>query len=100
MGDKTMTLPTIVVAEACAVAQRSGKDAESLFRLLLSEAHVTHLSSKTAYHASLLYALTKQKKPKFSLADAIVVMTGDELGAQVISCDNDFQGMKNAVVVR
>lgn len=100
IGDRTITLPTIVIAEACAVAQRSDKDAKSLFRLLLSEAHVVHLSSKTAYNAAILYALAKQKKPKFSLADAIVVMTGDELSVTVITCDNDFAGMKNVTVVR
>ena len=100
IGTRIVTFPAIVVAEACAIAQREGRDAELLFRLLLSEAHVVHIDSKLAYHASILYVLTKKKKPKFSLADAIVVMTGDQCNAPVITCDNDFAGMKNVTVVR
>jgi len=97
---KTVALPTIVVAEVCSYVARRGADPENVFRLLLKRAHLVDIDSEIAYDGSQLHALAKKKKPKFSLVDAVVVMTGDHLKAQVITCDNDFSGMKNCIVVR
>lgn len=100
IGARMISLPTMVVSEACALAAKRGENAELLLRLLLSEMYVVHLDSAVAYNASQLYVLARKKRTKFSLTDAIVVMTADSIKAPVLTCDNDFAGMKNVTVIQ
>lgn len=98
--NKTVYVSTYNIYEVCSVLGREGKDVETVLRTLLDRATTIHVSSEIAGNAAQLYKVARTKKPKFSGGDAIAFVTADDFGLPLITCDNDFQGMKNAVVVR
>lgn len=100
IGKKTIYVSTITVYEVAAVLGKEGGDVESIVRSILDRAITIHVSSEIAGNAAQFYKVARVKKPKLSAGDAITFVTADDFGLQLITCDNDFQGMKNTVVVR
>ena len=88
------------VTEACSWARQRGEDDELLFQAILNKAILIHLDGEVGFNAARFHALARKKKPKFSFADAVTLASADWLGAELITCDNDFAGMKNVTVIR
>ena len=97
---KTLCASTIAVAEICSAALRQGLDEDAIFRDIMERAILLKVDAQIAIHGARLFHVARKKHPKISLADTITYMSADELGATFITCDNDFAGMKNVIVVR
>lgn len=88
------------VTEACAHALRAGVNDELVLRAILDKTIQIHVDAKLAIAAARMYHAARKKKPKFSYGDALAYVAADEFGLKLLTCDNDFAGVKNAVVVR
>ncbi len=59
-----------------------------------------HVDAKLSLHAARWHFVVRKKKPKFSYGDALALAAADDFEALLVTCDNDFSGMKNVLVVR
>jgi uncharacterized protein with PIN domain len=100
IAKKNVYVSTMTVYEVAAVLGREGNDVESVVRNVLARAITIHVSSEIAGNAAQFYKVARVKKPKISGGDAIAFVTADDFGLPLITCDNDFQGIKNAIVIR
>ncbi len=55
--------------------------------------------SEFAQSAGEIHANIKSKNQKFSLADAFIVASAKKLNANILTCDNDFRGIKEAIII-
>jgi predicted nucleic acid-binding protein len=99
-ASKQLYMCAFSVTEACAHSLRSGEDDEMALRMILDKAVLIHVDGKLAIAAARMYHAARKKKPKFSYGDALAYVAADEHGLKLLTCDNDFLGVKNAVVVR
>ncbi len=98
--EKQPVMNSINLMEVCVYALRKGLNDEKIFRDTLQQVYVIGLTGQESIHAARLYFKAVEKQSKLSYADAIALTTADELKTTLITCDNDFSGIKQAVVIR
>ena len=91
--------PTIVVAELQATFLRDGADFSKAFRFIEAKTPVLSLNKKIALAAGKLRFERKKINQKWGMSDAIVLATAREIGAKVITGDEDFRFLKAEVVM-
>lgn len=90
----------VIATEVISKFLRSGHSGEEIAKALGAMAmfvpHGISLAQKTAE----VYSKQRKTKPKFGMADANVLATALMNDAKIITCDTDFLGIPEAVVIK
>jgi predicted nucleic acid-binding protein len=89
-----------IVAEVCAKFLREGRSTHAVLDAFAFLASFIDFNAHLGERTANIYVEIRRKKSKFSMADAHVLACAQEFGAKVVTCDNDFVGIKEAIVVR
>lgn len=89
-----------VVAEVCTKFLKEGRSTRVVLDAFASLASFIDFNAHLGERTAQIYVELRKKKSKFSMADAHVLACAQEFRAKVVTCDNDFVGIKEAVVVR
>jgi len=73
---------------------------EEVFTALKSLSLLIPFDFYLAEQTSEIYVKHRKSKPKFGLADAHVLAAARIIGAKVLTCDNDFVGIPDAIIIR
>ena len=87
----------ITLAEVISKVQRNHNDAEIAYRVITSLSIIYSGNEVFCKEVGLVHAEQRKKNGKFSLADAFILMTARTLKAKILTADNDFRGMKEAL---
>ncbi len=101
--EKPATAAALTGLTATEVFVKSLREAQAVAQVQLalqSLAAVLPFDLLLAESSAQVYLDQRKRKPKFGLADAHVVAAARLHGAKVLTCDNDFAGVPEAVVLR
>ncbi len=90
----------VTLAEVISRAKRTGRSVETSLQAILSLSKVVLPDEKLATEAGLVHAEIKSRNTNFSLADAFALQTAKSLNAKVLTGDPDFEGIKEAVILK
>ncbi|HWP78409.1 MAG TPA: hypothetical protein VNL34_02005 [Candidatus Nitrosotenuis sp.] len=77
-----------------------GKDPSIAFDSIVSLSKVIVDDENFAKNVGLLHSSIKKRKPNFSRGDAFVLQTARSLNARVLTADPDFEGIKEADMLK
>jgi len=90
--------PTI--AEVLVKYLREKQDATDAIAAMHAIPMLVPVDLAACEQAANIYFEQRQKKPKFGLIDAITVSAGKAVAATLITCDFDFSGLPNVVIIQ
>ncbi len=88
------------LAELASSYGRDGLSFQTEEKLLLSLSSIHHPDISFAVEAGRLHAELRQERKHIGLADVFVLLTARKLGGKVVTGDEDFRGMKEAVMIK
>lgn len=91
--------PAICLAEIIARMIRRGFSPEIAKIAVPARSTVVAIDGNIGITGGTLYAELRKERPKIALSDALTLAIARKLGAKVLTCDNDFRGIPEAVVV-
>lgn len=95
--------PSIVIAEFVVRFNRAGFAAEKLaarLNLVKEFSRIVTLDEELAVAAGNIRHEMRKSGRKFGLSDAIILATARANGAKVITADEDFRGMREAILLK
>lgn len=95
----TLYTNAITVAEIISKVKRNNKDTEIAFNAISTLSIIYSGNETLCKEVGLIHAEQRKKNGKFSLADAFVVATARKFNAKILTADNDFRGIKEAILL-
>ncbi len=92
-------ITSVCVAEVTAIVLREGFSLDTTIVILQSLAKTIAVNFSQAHDAGVLYADLRKKKQKISLSDVITISVAKSIDAKILTCDHDFQGLANVILV-
>lgn len=96
----TIFVTGMIVTELCAKFLREEKPVEIAVDALRSNAILAQLDFELAYRTAQIYHQQRKQKPKFGIVDAQIVATARAHQAKILTCDTDFLGLPDAIVIK
>lgn len=90
----------VIATEVISKFLKSGHSAEGIATALGAVAMVVPYGISLAQKTAEVYLKQRKTKPKFGMADANVLATAVLNNAKIITCDTDFSGIPEAVVIK
>lgn len=90
----------IVIAELADKFYREKKSFDAPLSFIMGRAAILTLTISTCQEAARLKQEIRLRNSKFGLADAIHLATAYEQKAMLLTTDNDFNGVDNALLLR
>jgi predicted nucleic acid-binding protein len=91
---------SITLAEVISKVAREGRDVEKTYALLLGNSHIINADNEVSKQAGILHAQMRQTKKDFGLADAYVLATAKKLKSKILTGDEHFRNIKEAVLIK
>lgn len=90
----------ITIAELSSHFQRKGSSFEDARKILLSLSSVYGVGLEFAEEAGKSHAIIRNERKHMGLADVFVLHTARKLKAKVVTGDEDFRGLPEAVMIK
>jgi|SRR3989344_3060444 len=90
----------MIVAELSVKFPKDSKPIDEMVFALKNMANVVSFDFELGKESAKIYMRQRRLKPKFGLMDARVVAAARLNGGKVITCDNDFSNINEAIVIR
>ena len=97
--EKQLFTSTNCVAEIIARALRTGISIELIKTVLNVQSTIVNIDFDTGYQAGIIYTELRKQKPKISLSDAMTLAIAKKIEAKILTFDNDFRGLAEAIVL-
>ncbi|MGD0643438.1 MAG: PIN domain-containing protein [Candidatus Bathyarchaeia archaeon] len=90
----------VTVAEVISKVARDKQDVEKAFDIILSNSQILNADEELSKKTGLLHAEMRKTEKDFGLADAYVLTTARELKSKVLTGDQHFKNLKEAVMLK
>ncbi len=90
----------LTVAEVVSKVARQGKDVKTAYDVLLANSKVVSADEELSLQAGLLHCEMRRSLKDFGLADAYVLATARKLKSKVLTGDQHFKNVKEAVLIK
>ena len=100
--DKGNTIFTSVItlAELSSFYGRKNKSFDEAQKILLSLCSIFPLSFEDAVECGTIHADMRKERKHIGLADCIVLHTARKVKGKIVTGDQDFRGMKDALMIK
>ncbi|RJQ22262.1 type II toxin-antitoxin system VapC family toxin [Candidatus Woesearchaeota archaeon] len=96
----TLLTTGMIASELSAKFARENKPVNELIYALQSMTKLVSIDFEVARQTGNLYQSRRKTKPKFGIVDAHILAAAKINGAKIITCDNDFAGLPEAIVIK
>lgn len=90
----------MIAAELFSVFVRKEKPVEIAVNAVRTTAELVPINFEVAHRTAHIYQHQRKKKPKFGIIDAHIVAAAKINGARIVTCDTDFLGIPEAIVIK
>lgn len=97
--EKQLFTSTNCVAEIIARALRTGISIELVKTVLKAQSIIISIDFESGCQGGIIYTDLRKQKPKISLSDAVTIAVARKIEAKILTFDNDFQGVAEAIVL-
>ncbi len=99
ISHKSLATSIIAIAELADIFERRKLPFEENLMFIHENAHILPISLGVALASGKLKNSIRSKKYKFGLADAIHLATAQQENAILVTCDHDFKGIENVMLI-
>lgn len=89
----------ITIAEVVSKTKRKNSNSELAYKIIISNSKIMESTPKIAKQAGLLHAQMRKKYPQFGIVDAILIETAKATNSKVLTGDNHFKDLKEAIMI-
>jgi predicted nucleic acid-binding protein len=97
--DTTLVITGLIVSEVCNKFLKDGQDAENAMQMLRDLTILEPYDYELGLESARLYTKERKKRQKFGLADAHALAASRRRHARLITCDNDFAGFADVILI-
>ncbi|HLD04118.1 MAG TPA: PIN domain-containing protein [Candidatus Nanoarchaeia archaeon] len=97
--DKPVFTSVIAIAELAEKHEREERPFESRFEFIKNRSSIISIEIRTALLGAKLKNKIRKFNPKFGLANAFHLATAQQENAVLVTCDRDFQGIENVMLI-
>ncbi|MDO8660719.1 MAG: PIN domain-containing protein [Candidatus Woesearchaeota archaeon] len=98
--EETITFTTgLVIAEVCVACHKQGRSPEIIIQALKTIARLIPFDAELGMLTASEYVVRRKTNSKFGMADAHVLAGARIMGAKVLTCDNDFRGIPESIII-
>jgi len=90
----------VVISEVCVKLLKEGGSTADMINAFRSLAKLIEYDFSIAEQAANIFVVQRKQKPKFGLADAHLVAIARRHDAKIVTCDNDFTGIPEAIIIK
>jgi predicted nucleic acid-binding protein len=90
----------MIAAEICSKFVREQQPVDAVLTTLRTSAMPVPFDLEVAHRAAHVYSEQRRKKQKFGIVDAHIVAAARLNGAKIVTCDTDFLGIPEAIVIK
>jgi len=92
--------PSIVLIELSCKAEKEGWDFPEQLKFIKSRSRIIGLTARMISECGKIYNNQRKNKPKFGIADSIVLTTAINFNARILTKDNDFRDLNEAIMLK
>ncbi|HIH34530.1 MAG TPA: type II toxin-antitoxin system VapC family toxin [Nanoarchaeota archaeon] len=98
--DNEIFTPSIVLLELSCKAAKEKWDFKNISDFIKMHSRAIGLGEEVIEKCGVLYTDLKKKNKRFGLVDAVIFTTSLRLDAKVLTGDEHFRGLKNAIMLK
>lgn len=88
------------IAEIASMTKRENRDSDSAYKAMLSLSKIYNLDNDLAKEAGLFHAEIKKTIKDFGLIDSFILSIAKKIKAKVVTGDEHFRAIKEAVFIK
>ncbi len=90
---------TINIGEVISFLKRENKNIETAYESIIKRAKIFEITPRIAKEAGILHAEKRKNKSTISLADSLIICSANAIKAKIVSKDNHFKDVKEAIMI-
>jgi|SRR3989344_4457958 len=98
--DNEIITNVLNIAEISSIVSRRNFDVDKALGIIFSNSKIFNFNSDFAKQAGLLHAEMRKKIKDFGLIDAFILLTARKLKAKIITGDEHFRKVKEAILIK
>lgn len=91
---------SLTITEIISRVKRMNKDVEIAYKAITSNSKVVQIDQETAKQAGLFHAEMRKKIKDFGLVDSLIYLTAKKLNAKIVTGDEHFRNIKEAILIK
>ena len=88
------------IAEIMSMTKRENRDSDSAYNAIISLSQIYNINDELSKQAGLLHAEMRKIVKDFGLIDAFVLKGARELKAKIVTGDEHFRNVKEAILIK
>ena len=89
----------LTIAEVISKAARKGRSERTAYEVLTNNSKIISADQELSFQAGLIHCQMRKTVKDFGLADAYVLATAEKLDAKILTGDNHFKNIKEAILL-
>ncbi|MAH45722.1 hypothetical protein CMI37_07820 [Candidatus Pacearchaeota archaeon] len=99
-GDNEFYTLSLIVSEVISRVKRMDQDVDVAYNAIISNSKIIQLDSEFSKEAGLLHAKMNKEIKNFGLVDSILLLCARKLRAKIVTGDEHFRNVKEAVLIK
>ena len=99
-GNDEIFTCALTVAEVISKAARKGKDVKSIHEVLTGNSKIINADEVLSFQAGLIHCEMRKTLKDFGLADAYILASARKIDAKILTGDNHFKDVKEAILIK
>jgi predicted nucleic acid-binding protein len=99
-GENEIYVISLIISEVVSKVRRNKGNIELAYDCIIKNSKIFDITPKISKKIGILHAETRVKIPDFSLADASIVCSAEEIDARILTKDSHFKGFKGTVLIK
>ena len=99
MEDNELYTISLTISEVVSRIKRKQMNADMAYSAIISNSSIVQIDSQLAKDAGLFHAEIRSKIKDFGLVDSLILCLAKKINAKVLTGDEHFRGMKEAILL-
>jgi predicted nucleic acid-binding protein len=99
-GNEEIFTCALTIAEVVSKAARKGKDVKVAYEVLTNNSKIIYADEVLSFEAGQIHFEMRKTLKDFGLADAYILATARKLQSKILTGDEHFRNMKEAVLIK
>jgi len=100
LDNEDVITPSIVLVELSCKSEKEKWNFEEYLKFIKSKSEIIGMDEKTIIKCGKIYTKERKRKSSFGIIDAIILTIAKEKNAKVLTKDNDFLGLDEAIMLK
>lgn len=100
LNKESIITPSIVLVELSCKSIKENWDFEKVLRYIKSKSSIIGINEKIILEVGKIYHEIRGDKSSFGMIDAIILTTAKEFNAKILTKDNDFRDLNEAIIIK